>query len=134
MFQRRTEFFISVRFCAMMGLTFFLQGCRQASRYKHQTGKWKHVRQTGVKTVVRQDYKGWKIEIASRLVGMTVTREQFSAVIRLNDNTSQYLQNFSSKKAALEAAQQHIDLRQDTKQSVLRAPHQRANHPSSPRK
>ena len=129
-----TKVLQTVRFCAMMGMSFYAQGCRQAQRGKRQRGKWEHVRHAGVETVVRRHYKGWQIEISSRAVGITIPRDQFSAVIRLDDKTSHYLQNFSSKKAALEAAQQHIDLREDTKQSVLPGPHQPAKRPSSDRK
>jgi len=122
------------RYCSMMGMSFYVQGCRQAQRGKRQTGKWKHVRRPGVETVVRRQYKGWQIEIFSRLVGMTVSREQFSAVIRLGNTASQYLQNYHSKNAALEAAQQHIDIQEHTRRHVLPGPHQRANRPTSDRK
>ena len=111
----------------MMGMSFYVQACRQAQRSKRRASKWNHVRHSGVETVVRQDYKGWKIEISSRTVGLTVSRKQFSAVIRLGNTYREYLQNYYSKESALAAAHHQIDHREDAEQHTLPRPHQRAN-------
>jgi hypothetical protein len=69
-----------------------------------------HALHTGLKVVVEETHRAWRILVEHRRVGLTLPRDQFSVRIRdESESQEEYLTGFSTKLSAIEAARKRID-------------------------
>ncbi len=69
-----------------------------------------HSRHTGLRVVQHEQYRQWEITIEHCITGMTLRRDRYNATIADTAATrDEHLKGFSSRTAALQAAQRRID-------------------------
>jgi len=87
--------------------------------FRRTTGSGKFRRsQRRSDATIRQSYQGWEVEIVRRIIGVTVKREQFTAVVHPPDvSAPDTLTGFSSLHAALAAARARVDEHQQQRRA-----------------
>src|SRR5688572_25499241 len=66
---------------------------------------------SAVNTLIRKIVGKWQIEISRRQTGVTVRRDQFTALLRHSETDQQEtLQGFATKEAAMTAAEHRIEV------------------------
>lgn len=89
---------------------FLARAFTTADRQSRLFGDRQQVEHSGLKTVSRETYCNWQIEVSHRQVGLTVRRDQYSAVMSPDGvGREKYLSGFTSCESALVAARAHID-------------------------
>ena len=87
-------------------------------------GKWRRVDSPGLNPPETIEHRGWTISIIERRAGLTLRRQQFSAVIRRKlPFAEKYMGGFRTKASALAAAYRNIDEREAEKQHTLHTAH-----------
>ena len=75
------------------------------------TGKWHRQPHTGVGSVDRHSQGEWQIDVSHRRVGTAIKRDVFGVKIRRSSPAhEEFLSGFSSRQAAMAAAQKRIDM------------------------
>jgi len=91
---------------------------------RRPSGKWERIPHTGVGQITHEEIGEWEVKISHRKVGVSIKRDQYTAIIRRESpDYEESLTGFRSKAAALEAARKRIDLLSHVRQPIARGPH-----------
>jgi hypothetical protein len=79
----------------------------------HSSGGSQRAPRTGIASVLREDVGEWRLEVTYRRIGLAISRDQYSVVIRRETPAhEEFLTGFSSKQAAVSAARKRIEMLQ----------------------